>query len=97
MWVCGTAGQQLVKDSEEPKPDAANTLAWDLTLLSNGRQNNPIPWSGKGRPAKTDKAILGDEQTLRDSLLAFMIAIVSRRPLPSPPGLSSMVLTVVWW
>lgn len=75
-----------MKDSEEPKPDAANVLAWDLTLLSTGRSGNPIPWSGKGRPSKTDKATLADEQNLRDSLLAFMVAIVSRSVPCLPAG-----------
>jgi hypothetical protein len=65
-----------VKESDEPKPDAANVLAWDLSLLATSRSNNTITWTAKSKPSRTDKTLLNEEQQLRDSLLAFFVNLV---------------------
>ncbi len=79
-------GQQPAREADEPKPDAANILAWELSLLAQSRASTPIVWPaapGKGaagaRPfqagGKGEKGLLNDEQQLRDALLVFYVNI----------------------
>ncbi len=69
-------GQQPSKEAEEPKPDAANVLAWELSLMGQTRASNPIAWGTKGKSSKNEKSILADEQQLRDALLIFFVSLV---------------------
>jgi len=85
-------GQPSGRESEEPRPDAANLLSWELSLQGQTRASNPIAWpsyggggegvggQGGGRVAavKTavDKSLVQEEQQLRDALLGFFVNIV---------------------
>jgi hypothetical protein len=80
MGPCTDAGlmaHRQVKESDEPKPDAANILAYDLFLMNSSRASQPVTWTSKGKPSKTEQRILTDEQQMRDFLLAFFINLVS--------------------